>query len=451
MSVARSHSGKKGLSLLFIHQSFPSQYEFIARHYAADPENIVVAIGQVGRVSPLSGVRTLLYDFPEEMAELNPHTHPYSQRFGVDVCRGRLVARLLASLREQGFSPDVICVHPIWGEGLFIRTVYPDTPLLVYAEWYFDLSAPNYHFDPEFPLSGDQLCSTQAACACTAVSFASATCLQTPTRFQLQMLPFAFHDRTTLVHDGVDTQYFVPSASAKLLLPPTGEVVSSVFAPLPDWIPPRREERVLTRADTVVTFINRTLEPYRGWHQYARALPLIQQACPEAHFVIVGGTSDAAYGLPPPQGENWRDVFLKEVRHRVDWSRVHFLGWVPLGTVRDLLCVSRAHVYLTYPFVLGWSAINAMSCAAPIVFSDTPPCREVAEHEKTALLADFHSPVAIAEAVLRLINDPALAERLGQNARRHAVRHYDLDSVCLPRLVRAINTLAQGKMPRPFR
>jgi glycosyltransferase involved in cell wall biosynthesis len=221
----------------------------------------------------------------------------------------------------------------------------------------------------------------------------------------------------------------------------------SFTPPLPNWFPRRYETLTLTRADTVVTFINRVLEPHRGWPSFARAIPIIQQACPEAHFVIVGrAAGDGAYG-PPPETGNWRDIYLNEIRDRIDPARLHFTGTVSLKTIYKILTVSRAHVYLTYPFVLSYSPVEAMSCATPLVLSDTPPTREVAEHGKHALFVDFHSPEDIAAGVIRLLREPEQAERMGRAAREHVIQHYDLESVWLPRWKRVIETLAAGKAP----
>jgi glycosyltransferase involved in cell wall biosynthesis len=267
--------------------------------------------------------------------------------------------------------------------------------------------------------------------------------LQTPTRFQKECLPSAFQEQAVILHEGVHTGEFRPYPGVALVLEPDDRYVSEENPPLPDWFPRRREVLTLTRAETVVTFVNRVLEPYRGWHNFARSIPLIQAACPEAHFVIVGRARGAgAYGLPPSTG-NWRDIYLNEIRSRVDLSRLHFTGTVPVSTVVRIFAVSQAHVYLTYPFVISRSPVEAMSCAVPLVLSDGVSTREVAEHEIHALFVDFHSPEAIASAVIRLLKEPEAAARLGQAARDHAIRHYDLESLWLPRWTHVIESLAR--------
>lgn len=455
-----SPSGKhgKGLKLLFIHQNFPAQYFHIALHYAADPANTVVAVGEAANLrqrQALPGVIYLGYDLPPAAQASNAHTHHYVRRHEMNVRRGQAVARLLAQMREQGFDPDVICVHPDWGEALFIRLIWPQAPILAYAEHYDDPNGPLLDFDPAFPATPDMRCMALAANATRAISFADATHLQTPTRFQWQKLPPVFRAHASLLYDGINTRAFRPDPAAALVLAAqatapargAGGEYDDAFAaaPLPAWFPMRQTALKLTRAEPVVTFISRTLEPFMGWPAFARAIPLIQAQCPQAHFVIVGRTSDG-YGPPPPNGANWRDLYLEEIRDRADLPRLHFLGTVTPEVICHVLALSRAHVYLVYPFSLSYSPVEAMSSAAPLVLSDTAPAREIADDGVEALFVDFHSPEAIAEAVLRLLRDPALAARLGQAARARALARYGRD-VWLPRWKGVIETLARGETP----
>ena len=385
------------------------------------------------------------YELPPEANKSNPRTHHYVRRHETDMRRGQAAARLMAEIRGQGFTPDVILCHPAWGEALFLRMVWPTAPLLAYAEWYADPNDRLWDFDPEFPSTTDTRGLAQAGNATLAIAYADATRLQTPTRFQWKHLPLAFRERTDILYDGIRSEEFRPNPEAILVLEPDEKNFSGKEnLPLPGWFPRRRETLTLTRADTVVTFVNRVLEPYRGWHNFSRAIPLIQEACPEAHIVITGRTGgEGAYG-PPPSSGNWRDIYLNEIRSRVDPSRLHFTGTVPLETIYRLLTVSRAHVYLTYPFVLSYSPVEAMSCGAPVVLSDGEATQEVAEGEKHALFVDFHSPEEIAAAVIRLLRDPERAERMGRAAREHVIGQYNLEGVWLPRWKRVIESLAAG-------
>ena len=89
--------------------------------------------------------------------------------------------------------------------------------------------------------------------------------------------------------------------------------------------------------------------------------------------------------------------------------------------------------YLTYPFVLSWSLLEAMSVGCAIVASDTQPLKEAIEHDQTGRLVNFFDSHALANEVCTLLQDPSARARLGKNARAFAVSHYDLQTVCLPR------------------
>lgn len=122
---------------------------------------------------------------------------------------------------------------------------------------------------------------------------------------------------------------------------------------------------------------------------------------------------------------------MAEVGSRLDLKRVHFVGRVPYASLVRLLQVSAAHVYLTYPFVLSWSMLDAMSAGALVVASHTPPVEEVISHGRNGLLVDFHDVDGIADAVTGALATP---ERFGplRRAPRETVRtRYDLRWVCL--------------------
>jgi glycosyltransferase involved in cell wall biosynthesis len=201
--------------------------------------------------------------------------------------------------------------------------------------------------------------------------------------------------------------------------------------------------RTLRAGDEVVTFVNRNLEPYRGYHVFMRALPEILRRRPNAVALIVGG-EDVSYGAPAPAGKTWKQVFLDKVKDRLDASRVFFVGRIPYANYLKVLQVSACHVYLTYPFVLGWSCIEAMSAGCLVVGSRTPPVEEVIEHRKNGLLVDFFDVAALAETVVDGLARPEQYAPLRAVARQTALKRYDLASVCLPQQLALIERLAQG-------
>lgn len=440
------------MKLLFIHQNFPSQYRHLAEYYAADPANQVVGLGEGGHLRvnyQVPGSRLVGYQTPEPPGR---ETYFLAQDFEAAARRAMQAAGALKALKESGFEPDLILIHPDWGEGLLLKVYYPDTPLLAYAEFYNAAWSEDLDFSPAFAPSEGMRCLAEIRNAVRAPTLAAADHLSSPFNFQRDLLPESLRRRTSLLHDGIDTDWFKPIAGASLTIAPDEDLFGPDHAPLPGYVPRRKQEITLGCQDEVFTFGTRALEPYRGWASFARALPRIQRERPNAHCLILG-RSHGCYG-PPPEGEqagrSWRDIFLDPVKDHLDFSRIHFLGNISHDALHRLYCLSRAHVYLTYPLMLSYSVLEAMSCATPLVLSNTAPVREVARPEQNCLLVDFHDPEEIAAAVCRLLADGELGRRLGKGGREFAVSNYDLRRVWLPRWDRVVNGLARGEALEPL-
>ena len=170
-----------------------------------------------------------------------------------------------------------------------------------------------------------------------------------------------------------------------------------------------------------------------------RALPELLRRRPNARVLIVGDDA-VGYGAPPPNG-TWKAIFLNEVIQQLDMSRVHFLGHVPYELLIPLLQLSRVHVYLTYPFVLSWSLLEAMSAGCAIVASDTRPLHEAIRHDETGRLVNFFDPQALTEEVCYLLDNPEKRATLGANARAFAQATYDLKTICLPKQLAWVESL----------
>ena len=151
-----------------------------------------------------------------------------------------------------------------------------------------------------------------------------------------------------------------------------------------------------------------------------------------AQVVILGG-DEVSYGAPAPPQSTFREMMLKELKGKLDLSRVHFLGLIDHAAYQSLLQISSAHVYLTYPFVLSWSMVEAMACGCLIVGSATPPVLEVLSDGVNGLTVDFFDSAKIAERIEYALDQPDRMQPLRDAARLTAVRQFDLKSVLLPR------------------
>ncbi|MGF3022083.1 glycosyltransferase family 4 protein [Methylobacterium aquaticum] len=406
------------MRVLFVHQNFPGQYRHVAPALAARPGTEVVALG-INPAPALPGVRHIRYPVA---GRSTPGIHPFAASFETATLRGEAAALAALALKAEGFVPDVICGHAGWGETLFLTDVWPQARLLTFAEFFYSASGADFGFDPEFPSRTGDVFRTRARNAGLLLAFAASDRLVSPTAWQASRIPAVFRDRLSVIHDGIDTDLLRPDPSARITL--------------------GRGRCPLGVGDEVVTFVNRNLEPYRGYHSFMRALPEILRRRPKARAVIVGGSA-TSYGGRPPAGRTWRELFFDEVKAELDLSRVHFVGRIPYRDYVDLLRVSAVHVYLTYPFVLSWSMLEAMALGACLVGSATPPVEEVIRHGENGILVDFFSAAAIAEAVVSALADPAAMAPLRAAARQSALA-YDLRRVCLPAHLRLIEAVAAG-------
>lgn len=405
------------MKLLFVHQNTPGQYKHLAPAMAALGHEVVF-VGKAQRALP--GVTTVAYAPSRKPAK---EAHHYLRGFEDQVLHGQAVARVGLDLIKRGFVPEVICAHPGWGEALFLKDVFPDARLLAFCEFFYRSRGSDVGFDPALEVSLETACRIRCKNATLLTSLEAADWGVSPTEWQRRQHPEAWQSKISLVHDGVDTERCRPDEEATVALP---------------------DGRTLSRRDEVVTYVARNLEPYRGFPTFMHAAAEILRRRPKAEILVVGG-DEISYGARPAGGATWRETLLKEVD--LDPGRVHFLGRVPYDQFLRIVQVSRAHIYLTYPFVLSWSMLEAMACGAVVVGSATPPVAEVIEDGRNGLLADFFDPKAVADRVEEALAAPERMAEIRAAARRTVVERYDLRTVCLPAQVRIIEDLHAGRTP----
>jgi glycosyltransferase involved in cell wall biosynthesis len=410
---------------LFVHQNFPGQYKQIVRYLADQPGNTVYFITQ-NTTNAMVGVKKLVYkvDIPKSL-----NCHPYSVDYDIAVRTGLAVAQVCQTLEQQGIIPDFIAGHCGWGETLFIKDVFPDAPLLSYFEFFYHFSSVDVDFDEEYPADARAAFRLRTRNAVNLLSFDAADWGNTPTKWQRSLHPPELRTRLTRIHEGIDTALVVPDPSA--------------------WVKVggADSELTLTAKDEVITYVARNLEPYRGFHIFMRAAVEILRRRPKAYVIMIGG-DDVSYGPAHPSGRSFREVMMAEVGHALPMDRVFFPGQVSYDVYINVLQVSSAHVYLTYPFVLSWSFIEAMSAGCAIIGSDTPPVMEVLQDGENGLAVDFFSPIEIADRVDQILDHPTRMQHMRDAARQTAVKEYDFTTVLLPRWLSLMDDMMNGKRPK---
>jgi glycosyltransferase involved in cell wall biosynthesis len=408
------------LKLLFVHQNFPGQFLHLAPEMQRRGHD-VRAITDAAN-DKASDVPALRYTYKAQTVD--PQATRLGRNFTTMSDRGVVVARFARKLRAEGYVPDVIYGHSGWGETLFLKEVWPEAKLLVFAEFYYRGVGADSGFDPEFQATGfDQVMIAQSRSAYMAQALVHADGGVSPTHWQASSHPPALHNQLEVIFDGVDCDRLAPNADATFVLP---------------------NAQTLRRGDEVLTFVNRNLEPYRGYHIFMRALPDVLAARPEAQVVIVGG-NEISYGQPPKGGGSWKDVILDEVKDRLDLSRVHFVGRLPYDRLVDLMHVSRAHAYLTYPFVLSWSMVETLAAGTLVIGSNTPPVAEVIRDGVNGRLVDFFDVAGWSAALTDALARPEAYVQMREAARQMVRESYDLRTVCLPRQIDLLTRLDRSR------
>ncbi|MEL6766021.1 MAG: glycosyltransferase [Pseudomonadota bacterium] len=384
------------MRIVFAHQNYPAQFgsfggwlarkgwevAFLSAAEEIAPPDRTVAVRARPDRQPAAGVHKLASS--TERAAINGHA----------------MAKAALKLADRGLRPDVIVAHSGWGSGTFLKAVWPEAAFVPYVEWYYNAPAVDR-------LPGDTAAPTpdQRAVAIgrnlpIVADLAQATAALCPTAFQRDQLPERLRAQVTLSHDGIDCDGNAPDPTARIDLPGC----------------------TLPGDAEIVTYATRGMEPHRGFPEFMRALARLQATRPRLHAVI-GGEDRVCYGPALPEGESWKTRMLAELN--LDLDRVHFVGLQPRAAFRRMLQASQAHVYLTVPFVLSWSLLEAMAVAAPLVASDVAPVREAMRDREEGLLLDHSDIDRLAAAIARLLDNPAAAREMGTRARARVLDRYD--------------------------
>jgi glycosyltransferase involved in cell wall biosynthesis len=406
------------MNVLFVHTNFPAQYRHIVRALSRDPNVKVAAIGTTTS-RRMNGVDLRKYSLTDTDVST---THPFARRFDLECRHAEQVLYGLSSLSSCGFVPDLIMAHPGWGETLPLRTVFPKARILLYCEFFYAGEGRDVGFDPEFPDTGaDGHVALNLKNAATLLGLLDSDAGVSPTQWQRSTYPQEFRRKIAVIHEGVDVDIVKPTPNGTFGLP---------------------SGQHLRRSDEVVTFVARNLEPLRGYHIFMRALPRIMAARPLAEVLVIGGDG-TSYGRAPPRGMTWKSKFLGEVADRIDTTRVHFTGTLSYRDYLRALQVSSAHVYLTYPFVLSWSLIEALSAGCVVIGSDTAPVREVIDGEN-GVLVPFFDTNQLADSVIEALAYPRRFHAMRTQARRTALHNFDLERICLPKMMSFIYESGRG-------
>lgn len=412
------------MRIVFIHLNFPAQFRHLAQYLGRNPENDVRFITADSRTkSEIPGVKKIVYRTPALKDALPPTV---IKQFAANQQQAEAVAGVLIALGRQQFIPDLIVGASGWGTTAYVKDVFPKTPFLGYFEWYYHGGSPNVGFAekqrPELKqrmtLRNRSLSILSDLTACD-----HGICA---TQWQKIQFPGVFHSKLSVCHEGINTAFFKPDPKKKLTLPGLD----------------------LSGAKELVTYTAKGFEPYRGFPSFIQSIPFLLEKRPDAHVVLVG-EDRVCYGRELPDGQGYKELMTQKID--LDPARVHFLDPLSYDLYLSLLQASTVHVYLTVPFVLSWSMLEAMACGCLVAASDTPPVREVIQDGVNGVLVDFFSPREIAQKVAACLEYPSFMLPIRQKARQTILDRFDLDRMLKQQMgILAQMVSQQSNAPRRF-
>ena len=394
----RSCAAEK-MKILFLHPNFPAQFRHLATVLGKESQNTVVYATN-RREGQIKGVNKVVY---EKSRTVRPETHHYVRPLENAVLEAQGVYRVAQKLKDQGFYPDVVYGHSGWGPTLFMKDIFPKAPLLCYFEWYYNAYGSDASFDPSDPINADDEARIRIKNAPILLDLVGCDRGLSPTQWQRSQFPPELQSKLKVHHDGIDTAYFRPVADAKLHLP--------------------RINLDLSREQEIVTYVARGMEPYRGFPQLIETISILQKKRPQCQFVIVG-KNRVAYGKNLPNGKTYKEEMLR--KFPLDLNRVHFTDLLPYDEYLQVLQASSVHIYLTRPFVLSWSMLEALATGCLIVASDTAPVKEVIEDNVNGLLVNFFDPKQISDRVIEALDNQERMAGVRAKARETVLQRYDL-------------------------
>lgn len=404
------------MNILFIHPSYPGQFLYLATHLAQNPDNKVYFLAQDNGIggAHLKGVKLGLYQKTEEQEEKSAKDMGAMESGIKAHLEGRNVLRALDYMtRKEKFIPDIVIGHTGWGSLMYIKDFYKgynrDMPVLGYFEWYYLSENSDAFWWPGEEAGIGSRVANRNKNAPLWLSYEGCDQGLVPTKWQYSRMPPEFQAKLNIIHEGIDTDFCSPLPER-----PGLELHNENI------------DLDLPQGTEILTYLSRGFEAYRGFPQFMDAMRIVLEKRPQCH-VVIAGADRVCYGAQLAE-KSYK--ILEEEKGGYDQERVHFTGTLNRGDYQKMLRASSCHVYLTRPFILSWSMMEAMSFGLPMVCSKTPPCEEVMINEENGLLADFRSPHHIAQKIIELLEDREKAQRLGKAARETIVKNYRLQD-CL--------------------
>jgi glycosyltransferase involved in cell wall biosynthesis len=394
------------MHVLFVHQNYPAQFGHIARHLIRSRGWSCSFVSETPEGNA-DGIRKISYKSKGGARET---THYCSRTFENAVWHAHGVFE--ACKAQPDLEPDLVVGHSGFGSTLFLPELYPGVPIINYFEFYYHPHHSDMDFRPDFPPSELEWLRARARNAMLLLDLETCRSGYSPTRFQQRLFPTAYRGKIEVIFDGIETEIFQRRQGVPRLI----------------------AGRSIPESTRIVTYVSRGFESMRGFDIFMRVARQVYIQFPDVVFVVVG-SDRICYG--GDQRHIREKSFLEHVlaETEYDMSKFIFTGLLPVGKLVEVLSLSDLHIYLTVPFVLSWSLMNALACGCTVLASDTDPVREMIEDGRNGLLCGFFDVDGFTARAVGVLRDPAAFSHLGQCAADWTRRDYAID-VTLPRLAR---------------
>jgi glycosyltransferase involved in cell wall biosynthesis len=403
------------MHVLFIHQAFPAQFGRLAleltRARGWRCSFLIEALSTCPTPTPAMLESLELHPIPIDESSRDHTPTPWPQIYGkfLGLCRGVYQA----VVDRPDLRPDLVVAHGGRGAPTVFLPDVLECPIINYCEYYFAHSHADISYRVDLPGGAEDVAPFFPRCinAPVLTALTQADAGYSATEWQKSTFPQKFWPKIDVHFDGIDTELYKPGRARRPL-----EIGG----------------RTITEATRVVTFVSRGLESVRGFDVFLRVAERIARVRDDVLFVVAG-SEEIYYGWDALRSGGKSFASWAWARTKLDSNRVVSLGQVSPDVLADLLSITDLHIYLTVPFVLSWSLVNAMSSGAVIVASDVAPVREVIEPGVHGLVEPFFDDERLAVTALGVLEDPRAFRALGDAARRRVLDQFSLE-VCVPRL-----------------
>ncbi|MDD3436258.1 MAG: glycosyltransferase [Candidatus Gastranaerophilales bacterium] len=392
------------MNILFLHRDYPAQFKYLALALANNPANNVMFATENDTID-IKGITKYVFKISHDKKTTNPYLTLYDEVLEY----AQAAIKIAKEIKAKGIKPDVIYGFGFWGFDMFMKDVFPDVPVISYFEWFYNTKGADIGFDGK-TFTEEENAQMRCKNSHLLVDLYSCDAGISPTYWQRNQFPKEFHEKIKVIHDGIDTETCCPNPNAEFFI--------------------AKKDLKLTVKDEVITYGTRGMEPYRGFVQFMEAAEKLLKKRPNAHIVIAG-LDDVYYG-PRLKECTYKEYMLKKLD--LDTSRLHFVGALSFVDYVRLLQISSVHVYLTFPYILSWSILNAMSAGCCVIASDTAPVLEVIQDNYNGLLFNFYNIDQLVEKVDYALENRNKMLEIRNNARQTVLDKYDVRKLLMQQI-----------------